>query len=238
MCSSRYIHSLQRVAVALLFFFSLSLSVVAQGSYPKERYFGVSAGTTLSRVSFNPSVSQNYLTGGFAGGVTYRYVEEKYFGFQIELNYVQQGWNEDFSNEENPIYSYSRRINYLELPFLTHVFFDVGSTSRIIFNVGPKIGLYLSDKATTNFDVYNLPDFSIVGRTTAQQTLEIENTLDYAICAGLGYEFRTGSSTYYLEGRYSFGLGDIFNNSPSDDFSASSNQVIYITLGYLFNVYR
>lgn len=238
MFSTHCIHFIRRIVAVLFLVITSSTLAVAQYTYPKERYVGFSAGSTITRVSFNPSVRQNYLTGGFAGGLTYRYIEEKYFGFQLELNFVQQGWSEDFSNEENTSYSYVRRTNYLELPFLTHVFFDLGHTSRMIFNIGPKIALYLSDSTTSNFDIYNPPAFSISGRSTSQHTLEIENSIDYGICAGLGYELHLGKSLYYLEGRYSFGLGDIFNNSPSDDFSASSNQVIYVTLGYLFDIYK
>ncbi len=50
---------------------------------------------------------------GYTAGVTARYNTEKNVGLQAELNYVQQGWKEQF--DLNPEFTYSRTINYIEL---------------------------------------------------------------------------------------------------------------------------
>ena len=41
-----------------------------------------------------------------------------------------------------------------------------------------------------------------------------------------------------LEGRYFYGLSDIFNNSKKDPFGRSANGAIYIKAAYLFDVIR
>ena len=55
---------------------------------------------------------------GFNGGATIRWNTEPNLGIQAELNFTQHGWEEKF--EEKPQYKYSRTVNYMELPFLTH----------------------------------------------------------------------------------------------------------------------
>ena len=51
---------------------------------------------------------------GINGGVTARYISEKYFsmicGAQIELNFSQHGWDEYY--EDYPTLSYTRTMNY------------------------------------------------------------------------------------------------------------------------------
>ena len=58
---------------------------------------------------------------GFNGGATIRWNTEPNLGIQAELNFTQHGWEEKF--EEKPQYKYSRTVNYMELPFLTHIHF-------------------------------------------------------------------------------------------------------------------
>jgi hypothetical protein len=54
----------------------------------------------------------------------------------------------------------------------------------------------------------------------------------------MGFELRTGIGNFILDGRYYFGLSDIYNNAKADDFQASSNQVIGVKLTYFFNSAR
>ena len=62
---------------------------------------GVNGGINLNSVSFSPSIKQKNLMG-INGGVTARYISEKYFsmicGAQIELNFSQHGWDEYYED--------------------------------------------------------------------------------------------------------------------------------------------
>ena len=79
---------------------------------------GVHGGMLLSRVNFVPSVSQR-LHSGLMGGVLLRYNVERGASLQLEANYVQGGWREKYDAATT---SYSRTLNALEVPLLTHLY--------------------------------------------------------------------------------------------------------------------
>ena len=107
---------------------------------------GVNGGINLNSVSFSPSVKQKNLMG-VNGGVTARYISEKYFsmicGAQIEINYSQHGWNEYY--EDYPTLSYTRTMNYVEIPFLAHLAFGKNRGLQFFIHAGPQIGFLLGD---------------------------------------------------------------------------------------------
>ena len=75
------------------------LSVMSQiGEHRNDFTLGVNGGYILSNVSFTPKVTQGY-HGGLTGGLSIRYVCEKYFktiaSVYAEVNYSQLGWKED-----------------------------------------------------------------------------------------------------------------------------------------------
>jgi hypothetical protein len=60
-----------------------------------------------------------------------------------------------------------------------------------------------------------------------------EQTFDYGITGGMGFELRTGIGSFIVEGRYYFGLSDLLGNSMEDFFQSSHNQIIGLKLTYL-----
>ncbi|MBO7382721.1 MAG: PorT family protein, partial [Muribaculaceae bacterium] len=57
------------------------------------------------------------------------------------------------------------------------------------------------------------------------------------ICGGIGGEYRlTPKQSILLEGRFYFGLGNIFHDGKADTFSASRSMTIQVTAAYLFRV--
>jgi len=206
--------------VTLLLLVTTTLEAQLHNNYTKEYYIGVNGGATLSTMRFSPTLKQT-MKLGVNTGVTMRYIAEKYFGLQAEVNFQQRGWAEKVTLD-NPN-TYNRTLNYIEVPFLTHIFFNAGPT-RIFVNLGPKICFLIGDSEVNN---YGEPNESM-GRGKA-----VENRVDYGVCGGLGFEFRSKIGTFGIDGRYYFGLGDIFNNSKSDPFEASANQVISANAYYL-----
>ena len=95
------------------------MPALAQTHYESKIEIGGHGGANLSMVSFTPGITQGLLPGA-NGGINFRYMEENHFGFIVELNFEQRGWKEDF--EKRP-FSYSRTVNYLQLPFLAHIYF-------------------------------------------------------------------------------------------------------------------
>lgn len=210
-------------------------AALAQKHYESNITVGGKAGMSLSRMSFSPSVPQTMLNGVMAG-VKLRYVEERNFGVIVEFNLEQRGWKETF---EGTSYQYNRRLTYLQMPFLTHIYF--GSTKfRCFFNAGPELGYMIASSTSSNFDVNNfknLTDFPHVNRSTEQFAMDIKNRFDYGISAGLGMEcFVKRNHSVELEGRLYYGLGNIFGASKSDVFAASRGMSIQIALGYNFRL--
>lgn len=224
---------LRVIILTLITAFISSANLPAQKHYESNITFGGKAGVTLSRISFSPSVPQTMVNGMMAG-LKLRYIEERHFGVIVEFNVEQRGWRETF---EGTSYQYQRKLTYFQVPFLTHIYFG-SSKFHCFFNVGPELGYMISSSTSSNFDVNNfnnLDDFPTTNRSTEQLAMEIKNKFDYGISAGVGFEyFISRRHSLELEGRFYFGLGNIFGSSKSDVFAASRGMSIQVCLGYNF----
>lgn len=211
------------------------LLVSAQTHYDGNIAVGGKAGMTLSRVNFNPGVEQAMLPGMTVGAM-FRYIEEKNFGLVAELNMTQRGWKEAFDESD---YNYSHRLTYLELPIMTHIFFG-NQRVKGFFNLGPEINVMLGDGIKSNFsyqDAASLDYFINDNRHIEQMTLKVKNRLDYGICGGAGMELNLNSKhSLLLEGRFYYGLTDIFPNHKTDIFSSSNSMTVTVSLGYFFRL--
>lgn len=211
------------------------LSGSAQSMFQKERAIGVSGGVNFSKVNFVPKVTQNMLMG-FHTGVMVRWRTESNLGLQVELNFKQQGWDEKFEDvvdEDGNItadYSnlyYRRKMNYLEVPFLSHIYFG-GEKVQFFINLGPQIGFFLSDK-----EEENLGEIKPSGHKNEQHGKAISKSFEWGLCGGPGIELRTGIGSFLLEGRFFYALGDFYNTRKENIFSKASSQVISAKLTYL-----
>lgn len=207
---------------------------MAQRTYTPEFYLGVKGGATLSKMSFTPSVRQGWEQGTTAGIVA-RYTEEKIFGLMAELNITQRGWKEDFQTSG---FNYSRRLTYVQLPVMTHIYF--GGRVKGFVNLGPSVSCLIGSAITSDFDYRNpasVEGLPIHNRPTEQMSMEIKNRFDYGIAGGIGMEVSFARRhSIMLEGRYYFGIGNIYGASKKDTFSASRGMSIEISLAYLFKI--
>lgn len=226
---------MKRAALLLSLALLICLSAAAQRRIDKRIYVGGNGGVVLTRQTFSPSVPQSWRIGPHFGGV-FRYIEEKHFGIIAELNFSQRGWKEDF---EGTPYAYSRSLTYIELPVMTHIYFG-GERFKGFVNLGPQIGVMIANGVSANFDTTNptaLPDFPSNVHRTEQYGLDVKNHFDYGIVAGVGAEMAIGTKhSVMLEGRFYYGLGNIFSSKRSDEFSSSSGMSIGITAAYLFRL--
>ncbi len=211
-----------------------AFTAAAETYYKPHIYVGGRAGISMAQMSFSPSVRQG-MTSGTTGAVSIRYTEEKLFALVAEFGWTTRGWKEDF--EESPL-SYSRSLTYINLPVLTQIRFG-SSRFKTFINLGPQFAYMIGSSISSNFDyrdVASVPDFP-ANRQTAQLDMEIKNKFDYGICGAVGFEFFVKPRhSVQLEGRYYFGLGNIFPSRKADHFSASRNMSIEISLGYNFRL--
>ncbi len=213
------------------------------GEIRNEFAIGVNGGYALNRVTFNqPTIKQSF-HGGTSFGLTMRYTCEKYFALccalQAEVNYTEMGWKELIETSTD---TYERDINYIQVPLLARLAMGrehKGFMGYLI--LGPQVGFYLNDvekKGTsdgsegwTNLTLWNRPN-----HVTQQYGLPVKNTFEYGITGGLGMELNTEIGHFLLEGRYYYGLSDIFGSSKKDVFGKSSNGAIIAKASYLFDI--
>lgn len=199
---------------------------------------GVNAGMNLNQVTFEPRIKQ-HMQKGITGGVTARYICEKYFamicGIQAELNFAQRGWEENIEENAN---TYSRTMNYIEFPFLAHLAFGKEPRGIQFFvNAGPQIGYLIEEKETYGTEGgWNTDGRS--GGVKQQYGKMADKKFDYGIVGGAGIELKTKAGNFLLEGRYYFGLADFYNNSKKDVFERSAHTTISVRLSYLFDLTR
>lgn len=213
---------------------------------------GVNGGYNMTTIRFTPKVVQK-MKGGLTGGLSMRYTVEKYFStiasVAAEVNYAQLGWSEDIRDiNDQPVINaatglpeeYSRTINYIQVPIMAHLAWGRETHGINFFvNAGPQFGYYLSESTKTNFDwnTKNMTDRA--NSIVAQDTMSVENKLDYGITAGAGLEYSHPKIGHFLlEARYYYGLGNIYGDSKRDYFGSSNFGTITVKLGYLFDVTR
>lgn len=207
---------------------------LAQTHYSANICIGAKGGIDVSQVFFSPSVRQLWPVNPVLG-VTFRYIEENHFGLIGEVNYVRRGWKENF--EDLP-FQYTRNLDFIEIPVLAHIYF--GRRARFFVNAGPQLGFRIGESVSSNFDPYDtssIPDFPNTNRRNDQMTEKVTQKFDYGVAAGLGAEFSINRKNIVsLEGRFYYGLGNIFPSKRQDTFRASNAMYISVTAGYWFRI--
>ena len=247
---------MKRYLVLLLVVHCSLLATRAQvGEYRNDLAVGVSAGYMLSSVGFVPEVPQKQL-GGMTGGVTFRYTCEKYFksvcAIVAEVNLVQTGWKENIMDMDNqPVYyvndtekanplSYERHMKYVQVPIMARLGWGRERKGLQGFiQLGPQIGFFLDESTTSNLQPGIGTQTERSSKIVAQDTMAVQKKFDYGIAVGGGIEFSHPKVGHFiLEGRYYYGLGDIYKNSKSDFFGRSNFGQIVIKATYLFDIIR
>jgi len=210
-------------------------SLAAQDHYAGNISVGGKAGVTMSRVQFTPTVPQSFLPG-IMMGVTARYIEEKHFGIIAEVNFEQRGWKETFEGYD---YQFQRRLSYIQIPVMTHIYFG-SNKFHGFFNAGPEAGILIGENTSANFDYKSagtITGFPTTNRYIDQFTLPVKSKFDYGISVGAGAELISrNKSSFNIEGRFYYGLRDVFSNHKKDTFSGSSSISLMLTLGYHYRV--
>lgn len=228
-----------RKLLLALSLFACSLLANAQvGEYRNDFSVGVTGGYTLNQMDFNPRIRQT-LKGSPMMGFAARYVCEKYFsticGVLVEANYCNLGWQEDIEDGSNN--TYVRDLNFVQVPMLMQMGWGRERRGfKFIFEAGPQLGFYLNGKEHRGGDTWN-PIYR-PGGVVEQYGKEPENSFDYGIAGGAGLEVSTPIGHFLIQGRYYYGLGDIFDNSKKGDFGRSANQTISVKMTYLIDLVR
>lgn len=236
---------IKKIIIAAALLSGLNLPSFGQVGEPRNNIsLGFNGGLNMNNATFQPKIKQNMMMGA-VGGFTARYISEKYFsmicGAQVEFNFSQRGWDELFEayNSNNEIVednsrTYTRKLSYLEIPFLAHLAFGKDVGAQVFLNLGPQIALLLNDSETKTGDWTNK---TLSETQVAIYNKKIDNKFDYGIVGGLGVELRTRKAGHFLlEGRYYFALSDFMNTTKRDYFSRAAHTTISARITYLFDI--
>ena len=247
---------------------SLFTATAQVGEYRTDFAVGFNGGYSMSSIAYVPKVPQGQLggmTAGFSARYTCEKYFKSICAVVGEVNLTQMGWKEDIldfndqpvvmHSDETQTLQYSRKMSYVQIPIFARLGWGRERKGlQFFFQVGPQIGFFLSEKTESNFDVRqtefnpgprNDPNPMYKYTTTrvsdvvAQDTMAVENTFDYGIAAGGGMEFSHPKLGHFLvEGRYYYGLGNIYGSSKRDYFARSNFGNIIIKFTYLFDIVR
>lgn len=197
----------------------------------EEIYLGVQGGISLSMMHFEPSVKgvQNFTNGhiGWNAGLVFRYAGHHGCGLQVELNYMQRGWHEvaEESVVGEPKDDYYRTLHYIELPFLTHIFF--GSPAfRGFINLGPQIGYCFQESERGDYQTEYTTQYD-----------PISKPFDWGVVGGVGLYYRhPKAGIIQVEARFNYSFGDIYPTRGTNYFDIASAMDFTINLGYLIPI--
>lgn len=204
---------MQKLVFILLF---LLITVVSKAQLSVGYRYGIGS----HGVNFLPEYLETFQIGYVRSshGLSFTYNNEKNAGFQIELNYAEKGWKEEFEN--SPDTFYIRDIEYLEIPLFSH--FEIGHRMlrpTVVF--GPYFGWKLNESYTQNgFDgllASDLPHY-----------VEEIRSLDFGIKVGVGLKLNLGRFAVFGEVRYDLemvGSRDIFSDKPSFIISEKTEEI-------------
>ena len=234
--------------IAALLLTGFTLPATAQIGEARNNFsVGINGGVNLDSASLTPPIKQNSLMG-ITGGLTARYISEKYFamicGAQVELNVSQRGWDQLFETvsldangyevtSKDPTKTYTRKMTYVDIPFLAHLAFGRDRGLQFFVHAGPQIGFLISESETIDgIDMNNLSNTQ-----KAVYGVKIQNKFDYGIAGGGGVELRTKKAgSFIVEGRYYFALSDFYSTTKKDYFARAAHGTITIKLTYLFDL--
>ena len=175
------------------------------------------------------------------GGLTLRYTCEKYFAMycavQAEVNFAQLGWKEIIETSAD---TYSRTVNYMQVPLLARLGFGKEEKGVMGYLVlGPQLDFYLSDHDKRGGEWSASTLSQRPNHVVEQYDLPIQHKFEYGITGGLGLEVNTRRAGHFMiEGRYYFGLSNIFYDGKADTFGRSANGTIVAKVSYLFDVFK
>ncbi len=221
------------VLACLLVFGSLNLQAQQKTPFSQKLHFGIKGTALASKYEFVPSVAQNIYIGA-GGGVLARFDVERGASLQMELNYTLTGWKEKY--DKYPNLHYVRSIHTVNLPILTHLYLSFGKGARLFLNLGPVIGYHFAeDGKFLNELTIEKPNFSSIANY--RHDTSIEHKFFWGLCGGPGVSIPLGTKhRLELEGRYTFGLGDIWSNKRKDPYGNSAERRYSFSIAYCYSL--
>ncbi len=211
-----------------------SLNAQTKPPFKRKLHFGVKGISLASKYDFVPSVAQKLYLGAGAG-VFSRFDVERGASMQLEINYTLTGWKEFY--EERPDLSYTRTIHTINLPLLTHLYLSFGKGIRVFLNAGPILGYNLAEQNKLIDPLTKEGKSSFTNFGKYRHETPIKNKFFWGLCGGPGVSIPIGKHhRMELEGRYTFGFGDIWSNKRQDPYGLSAERRYSLSFNYCYSL--
>ncbi len=210
------------------------LNAQTKPPFKRSLHFGLKGIGIGSKYDFVPSVPQKLYMGAGAGVFT-RFDVERGASIQLEVNYTLSGWTEFY--EERPDLSFTKTIQTLNLPLLTHLYLSTKSGIRFFLNAGPVIGYHLSEQNKLTDPLIKDGKSSFTNFGKYRHETPIKNKLFWGLCGGPGISIPIGKHhRIEMEGRYTFGFGDIWANKRQDLYGLSAERRYSFSFNYCYSL--
>jgi hypothetical protein len=209
------------------FFLFLFLIFLSKFSWA-QTYIGIKMGySPLSIISFKPDSKATLFLGERPDyGFVLKYYDNKWVGFQGEMNFTQRGFNRPYRSTIDT--AQLRQVNnYVELPMFMQLHINLAGVYLHV-NAGCYAAYLISSKQgvdTTGRMVLKNYHFNILR----------DNRFDYGLIggAGLSHEFSWG--VIQVEARVSYGFADLYKYTYSGMPEQSKAVVQNVSISYMYN---
>lgn len=206
---------------------SIMLLLFLSNNYAQEKksYWGITGGmnisNALSKNNNGDKSFENSRTGFYIGFLKETRYSDK-FAIQTELIFSQQGLTD---NAYNGGISLKGKImsNAINVPLTFKFYLAKG----LALGVGPQVGFLLKPKIKLS----SLVSEGISRDVNIDFKNDWYNKIDFAICAGLSYDF---SKNVGILARYNLGLSNAFSIDNLGDTVKSKNRVYQFGLYFKF----
>lgn len=173
--------------------------------------FGISYGVNLSQVMWNPVQKQDMLILPMNIGISYTKYGKMfgympYFGFQIGLNYTQEGYQFEYNEEKDYTYTIEGAekaiYDVVELPLYMHGHYDLWNF-KLIADIGCYGGYRLGIHRYPGKTGYVKPELE----TTFKDT---DRRWDYGLKGGLGIGFVFAPIEFHIIATYKHSFGTLY----------------------------
>ncbi len=188
---------------------------------------GASTYFFVSDININNDVISNSIIRTNGLGFVFTYTDDL-MGVQIGAKRIPKGWVENFKNGASRTF----KIDFLEVPIMTHMRFSRKRKSGLILNYG----LFLAKALNHTITADSIPDY-----TVDTSYIDYENPVlrkfDYGIKGGIGYEIELGKHNLQLQIMYAQGMRDLFEPDRVRLYRSLS-QSLTASVIYKFSFYR
>ncbi|BDD07626.1 hypothetical protein FUAX_00580 [Fulvitalea axinellae] len=229
-----------RKLLALKILLITALTFCLAGNSYSQTFVGVRAGGGASQLLNNllnsfskPDFYSTTFTYGAIGGVMFRHVAEPHLGFQAEINYLQRGFKQQLPEAIQNGEYIEAEYDYIQVPIMASIYALQGKT-KVFFNVGPYLAFGISGTET----VFQVENFEKKSSKTTDIDFGSEDfdAFDYGLEAGLGLERRFEFGILQVEGRFTWGMGNIYNADKPYYPDHTQNMTLGLTVNYLFQL--